>query len=79
MGVATIITQKAGNSITNFSRTIAREGMMMFLNLVKHPVMYVGVLMVEVAAIFVEGSMLVDLFRQYFSFEIHVFFRLLFG
>ncbi len=52
---------------------------MMFLNLVKHPVMYVGVLMVEVAAIFVEGSMLVDLFRQNFSFEIHVFFQLLFG
>ncbi len=51
----------------------------MFLNLVKHPVMYIGALMAEVAGIFVAGSMLVDLFRQYFSLEIHVFFRLLFG
>ncbi len=79
MVVATIRTQKAGNSITNVSRTIAREVMRMFLNLVKHPVMYIGALMAEVAGIFVAGSMAVDLFRQYFSLEIHVFFRLLFG
>jgi len=49
---------------------------MMVIHACKHPVMYFGVLIVELAALCFGVSSLYSLLRQ-FSFEAYVFFQLL--
>ncbi len=48
----------------------------MFRKALKQPVMYFSVLMVALAALFFEMSMLGSLLRQCFPFEVYVFFQL---